>query len=100
MLFLHFVKKYVLLHTKKISFVKSEMIELTLDEQKEYENATYCHICNKEFTDKRKNIEKYVIMIITLVNIVALLIIFAIYVILLKKIWLHCFITVVTMILT
>ena len=54
MLFLHFVKKYVLLHTKKISFVKSEMIELTLDEQKEYENATYCHICKKEFGDKKK----------------------------------------------
>ena len=99
MLFLHFVKKYVLLHTKKISFVKSEMIELTLDEQKEYENATYCHICKKEFGDK-KNIEKYVIMIITPVNIVALLMIFAIYVILLKKIYLYCFITVVTMILT
>ena len=55
MLFLHFVKKYVLLHTKKISFVKSEMIELTLDEQKEYENATYCHICKKEFGDKKKH---------------------------------------------
>ena len=89
MLFLHFVKKYVLLHTKKNSFVKSEMIELTLDEQKEYENATYCHICLKEFGDK-KNIEKYVTMIITLVNIVSVLIIFAIYVILLKKIYLYC----------
>ena len=99
MLFLHFVKKYVLLHTKKISFVKSEMIELTLDEQKEYENATYCHICKKEFGDK-KNIKKYVIMIITLVNIVLLLMIFVIYVILLKKIYLYCFITVVTIILT
>ena len=84
---------------KKISFVKSEMIELTLDEQKEYENATYCHICKKEFGDK-KNIKKYVIMIITLVNIVLLLMIFVIYVILLKKIYLYCFITVVTMILT
>ena len=29
------------------------MIELTLDEQKEYENATYCHICEKEFGDKK-----------------------------------------------
>ena len=31
------------------------MIELTLDEQKEYENATYCHICKKEFGDKKKH---------------------------------------------
>ena len=75
------------------------MIELTLDEQKEYENATYCHICEKEFGDK-KSFKKYVIMIITLVNIVVLLIIFVIYVILLNKIYLRCFITVVTMILT
>ena len=84
---------------KKNSFVKSEMIELTLDEQKECENATYCHIFKKEFSDK-KNVEKYVIMIITLANIVELLIVFAIYVILLKKIYLYCFITVLTMILT
>ena len=99
MRFLHFAKKYVLLDTKKYSFVKSEMIELTLDKQKEYENATNCDICKKEFCDK-KNIVKYVIMIITLVNIVELLIVFVIYVILLKKIYLYCFITVVTMILT
>ena len=84
---------------KKYSFVKSEMIELTLDRQKEYENATDCDICKKEFCDK-KNIVKYVITIITLVNIVELLIVFVIYVILLKKIYLYCFVTVVTMILT
>ena len=30
------------------------MIELTLDKQKEYENTTYCHICKKEFGDKKK----------------------------------------------
>ena len=76
------------------------MIDSTLDEQKESEKATYCHICEKEFSDKKKNIEKYVIMIITLVNIVELPIVFAIYVILLKKIYLYCFIMVVTMILT
>ena len=94
-----FIKEIRAIAFKKINFVKREMIESTLDEQKEYENATYCHICKKEFGDK-KNIEKYVIMIITLVNIVELLIVLAIYVILLKKIYLHCFITVVTMILT
>ena len=94
-----FCKEIRAIAYKKINFVKSEMIELTLDEQKEYENATYCHICKKEFGDK-KNIKKYVIMIITLVNIVLLLMIFVIYVILLKKIYLYCFITVVTMILT
>ena len=44
------------------------MIESTLDEQKEYENAMYCHICKKEFGDKKKT-EKYVIMIIALVYV-------------------------------
>ena len=44
------------------------MIESTLDEQKEYENAMYCHICKKEFGDKKKP-EKYVIMIIALVYV-------------------------------
>ena len=94
-----FIKEIRAIAYKKIKFVKREMIELTLDEQKEYENATYCHICKKEFGDK-KNIEKYVIMIITLVNILELLIVLAIYVILLRKIYLYFFITVVTMILT
>ena len=89
----------MLLNTKKNSFIQNEMIELTLDEQEEYENATYCHICKKELGYK-KNIEKYVMMILTLVNIVELLIVFAYYVILLKKIYMYCFKTVVTMILT
>ena len=31
------------------------MIELTVEEQKEYENATYCHICKKRFGDKKKH---------------------------------------------
>ena len=89
----------MLLNTKKNSFIQNEMIELTLDEQEEYENETYCHICKKELGYK-KNIEKYVMMILTLVNIVELLIVFAYYVILLKKIYMYCFKTVVTMILT
>ena len=49
-----FCKEIRAIAYKKISFVKREMIELTLDEQKEYENATYCHICKKEFGDKKK----------------------------------------------
>ena len=40
-----FIKEIRAIAYKKINFVKREMIELTLDEQKEYENATYCHIC-------------------------------------------------------
>ena len=31
------------------------MIELTVEEQKEYENAAYCHICKKEFGHKKKH---------------------------------------------
>ena len=31
------------------------MIDSTLDEQKESEKATYCHICEKEFSDKKKH---------------------------------------------
>ena len=46
-LFLHFVNKIRAIAYKKISFAESEMIELTLNEQKKYENATYCHICKK-----------------------------------------------------
>ena len=50
-----FIKEIRAIAYKKINFVKREMIELTLDEQKEYENATYCHICKKEFGDKKKH---------------------------------------------
>ena len=82
---------------RKINFSKSEMAELTLREQKEYEDAKYCRICKKYLVIKR-NIEKYVIMIITLLNIVEPHIQYVICVILLKKIYLCCFITVVTMI--
>ena len=32
------------------------MIELTVEEQKEYENAMYCHICKEVFGDKKKHI--------------------------------------------
>ena len=49
-----FCKEIRAITYKKISLVKSEMIELTLEEQKEYENATYCHICKKELGDKKK----------------------------------------------
>ena len=84
---------------RKINFSKSEMAELTLREQKEYEDAKYCRICKKYLVIKR-NIEKYVIMIITLVNIVEPHIQYVICVTLLKKVYLCCFITVVTMILT
>ena len=31
------------------------MIELTVEEQKEYENATHCHICKNVFGDKKKH---------------------------------------------
>ena len=55
MLFLIFVKKYVLLHTKKISLFKIQIIELTLEEQKGYDGARYCHICKKVFGDKKKH---------------------------------------------
>ena len=55
MLFLDSVKKYVLLHMEKNSFCKRQVIELTLEEQKEYEDATYCHICKKVFGDKKKH---------------------------------------------
>ena len=58
-----FCKEIRAIAYKKINFVKREMIELTLDEQKEYENVTHYHICKKEFGDKKKT-EKYVIMII------------------------------------
>ena len=50
-----FCKEIRAIAYKKINFVKSEMIELTLDEQKEYENAKYCHICKKVFGDKKND---------------------------------------------
>ena len=40
---------------RKINFSKSEMVELTLREQKEYEDAKYCRICKKVFGDKKKH---------------------------------------------
>ena len=49
-----FCKEIRAIAYKKNSFLQSEMIELTLDKQKEYENATYCHICKKEIGDKKK----------------------------------------------
>ena len=44
------------------------MIDLTEREIYEYENAKYCHICKKVLV-RLKNIEKYVIMIVTQVNL-------------------------------
>ena len=40
---------------RKINFSKSEIVELTLREQKEYEDAKYCRICKKVFGDKKKH---------------------------------------------
>ena len=40
---------------KEIRAIAYKKIELTVEEQKEYENATYCHICKKEFGDKKKH---------------------------------------------
>ena len=39
---------------KDISFVNSKMIELTLDKQKNYENASNFLFCKKEFRDQKK----------------------------------------------
>ena len=39
----------------KISFCKRQMIELTLEEQKKYEDAKYCYICKKVFGEKKKH---------------------------------------------
>ena len=51
-----------------ISIHKQPMIDLTEREIYEYENAKYCHICKKVLV-RLKNIEKYVIMIVTQVNL-------------------------------
>ena len=50
-----FCKEIRAIAYEKISFCKRQMIELTLEEQKEYEDATYCHICKKVFGDKKKH---------------------------------------------
>ena len=50
-----FCKKIRAIAYKKISFCKSQMIDLTLEEQKEYEDAKYCHICKKVFGEKKKH---------------------------------------------
>ena len=44
------------------------MTDLTEYEKYKYDNAKYCHICKKVFGEA-KSIEKYVIMIITQVNL-------------------------------
>ena len=50
-----FCKEMHAIAYEKISFYKRQMIELTLEEQKEYEDATYCHIYKKVFGDKKKH---------------------------------------------
>ena len=85
-----FCKEIRAIAYKKISFCKRQMIELTLREQKEYEDAKYCHICKKVLAIKR-NIEKYAITITTPANIVVPHIQYAICVILHKKIYPCCF---------
>ena len=42
-----FCKEIRAIAYKKINFYNRQMIELTVEEQKEYENASYCHICKK-----------------------------------------------------
>ena len=50
-----FCKEICAIAYERISFYKRQMIELTLEEQKEFEDATYCHICKKAFGDKKKH---------------------------------------------
>ena len=50
-----FCKEIRAIAYEKNSFCKRQVIELTLEEQKEYEDATYCHICKKVFGDKKKH---------------------------------------------
>ena len=50
-----FCKEIRAIAYKKISFSKSKMVEYTLIEQKQHENATYCHICEKVFGDNKKH---------------------------------------------
>ena len=40
---------------QKSSFFKRQIIELTVEEQKGYDDAKYCHICKKVFGDKKKH---------------------------------------------
>ena len=85
---------------KKISFCKSKVVELTLIEKKNNMKMQHIVIFVKKYFVIIRNIEKYVIMIITLVNIVEPHIQYAICVILHKKLYQCCFIMVVIMILT
>ena len=50
-----FCKEIRAIAYEKISFCKRQMIELTLEERKEYKDATYCHIYKKVFGDKKKH---------------------------------------------
>ena len=50
-----FCKEIRAITYEKISFYKRQMIELTLEERKEYKDATYCHIYKKVFGDKKKH---------------------------------------------
>ena len=50
-----FCKEIRAIAYEKISFYKRQMIELTLEERKEYKDATYCHIYKKVFGDKKKH---------------------------------------------
>ena len=93
-----FCKEIGAIAYKKISFCKRQMIELTLEEQKKYEDTKYCYICKKVFGEKKKHRKvrdddhytgKYCEAHIQ----------YVICVILHKKIYLCCFITVLTMIL-
>ena len=51
----NFCKEIRSIAYKKISFFKRQIIELTLEEQKGYDGARYCHICKKVFGDKKKH---------------------------------------------
>ena len=53
---------------KFINIYNQPMIDLKERQIHKYENAKYCHTCKKVFGDE-KSIKKYVIMIITQVNL-------------------------------
>ena len=77
------IPKYLTGHTEKIiNYEKKEKIPLKNEENKSYSKQKVCHICKKEFSiDNEKNDKKvieYKIIVITLVNIEALLVIFVI----------------------
>ena len=50
-----FCKEIRAIAYEKFSFCKRQMIELTIEEQKKYEDAKFCHICKKVFGDKKKH---------------------------------------------